>query len=65
MRLKGEEYEQRLMSFKQSTLVLMPEITVNTWEDSERIHEITTNSKLTEEQVVAALKRLKAEYEIQ
>ena len=62
MRLKGEEYEQRLMEFKQSTIVLMSEIAVDSWETSEAIHNITTNSELTEEQVVEQLKKLKKSY---
>lgn len=63
MRLSGKDYEQRLRQFSRSTLVLMSEIlNGDSKEAAIKMSDITTNSELTEEQVVAALKRLKWEY---
>ena len=62
MRLKGKEYEQRLSEFSKSTLVLISEIMPISIEISAKMSDITTNSELTEEEVVEQLKKLKEEY---
>ena len=63
MRLRGEEYTERLEAFSDSTLVLISEIMSFPKEVYEKGRNITTNSELNEEQVVEALKKLKAEHE--
>ena len=65
MRLKGKDYEQRLRQYSYSTIRLISE--TNNGDSREAafaMSNITTNSELTEEQVVAALKRLKHEFGI-
>ena len=62
MRLKGKEYEQRLSEFSKSTLVLISEIMSLPKVVYEKGRDITTNSELTEEEVVEQLKKLKEEY---
>ena len=65
MRLSGKAYEQRLAEFSRSTLALLMEISPISIETARATTEITANSELSEEQVVAALKRLKHEFGIQ
>lgn len=62
MRLKGQEYTERLEAFSHSTLVLISEIMSLPKVVYEKGRDITTNSELTEEQVVEQLKKLKEEY---
>ena len=64
MRLKGKELEERLSEYSKSTLDLIMQILPISHETSAAVREITSNSELTEEQVVAALKRLKHEFGI-
>ena len=63
MRLKGEAYSRRLEEFSRSTLVLMSEIMSSTEEAALAMSDITTNSELTEDQVVEQLKELLKEHE--
>ena len=63
MRLKGQDYEERLEVFSHSTLALISEIMALPKEIYEKGRDITTNSELNEEEVVEQLKALKAEYE--
>jgi hypothetical protein len=65
MRLSGEAYAQRLRKYSDSTIQLIMDMDYISKEAAYSASEITTNSELTEEQVVAALKRLKHEYGIQ
>ena len=65
MRLKGKEYEQRLQGYSYSTLVLMSEIMGMPREVYDKGRLITSDSELTEEQVVEKLKALKEEYQNQ
>ena len=62
MRLKGKEYESRLQGYSYSTLVLMSEIMKMPREVYAQGRLITSDSELTEEQVVAKLTALKEEY---
>ena len=62
MRLRGKAYEQKLMALSKSTLRLMQEVHHCGREAVEKMHEITSNSELTEEQVVEQLKDLKRQY---
>jgi hypothetical protein len=59
MRLKGEAYSRRLESYFDSTLQLMSDIKSLSKEKVLKAADITTNSELTEEQVVAELLKLK------
>ena len=63
MYLNAEEYEQRLEAYTNSTLRLIMDINSTSKEAASEALKITTNSELTEEQVVEQLKKLKAEYE--
>jgi len=63
MRLKGEAYSKRLEAFSTPTLQLLSDVRVISREAAYKASDITTNSELTEEQVVEQLKKLKAEYE--
>ena len=63
MRLKEKELDKRLEKYSHSTLVLISKIMLLSREALYKMLEITTNSELTEEQVVEQLKKLKAEYE--
>ena len=63
MRLKGQELDNRLEAFSHDTLVLISKMLLMPREMVYKSLEITTNSELTEEQVVEQLKKLKAEYE--
>ena len=60
MRLKGEEYSKRLAGYSDSTLQLMSDIKSLSKEKVLKAADITTNSELSEEQVVAELLKLKA-----
>ena len=59
MRLKGEAYSRRLESYADSTLQLISDIGTMSKEKVLKGHEITANSELTEEEVVAELLKLK------
>ena len=59
MRLKGEEYSKRLAGYSDSTLQLMSDIKSLGKEKVLKAADITTNSELSEEQVVAELLKLK------
>ena len=65
MRLSVKEYEQRLREYSYSTLVLMSEISKMPREVYDKGSMITTDSELTEEQVVEKLMALKKEYMIE
>ena len=62
MRLTVKEYEKRLAGYSHSTLVLMSEIMGMPREVYYKGQTITTDSDLTEEQVVEKLTALKEEY---
>ena len=62
MRLKGQEYTDRLEAFSHSTLVLISEIMSLPKEVYENGRDITTNSELSEEEVVRQLQELKKSY---
>jgi hypothetical protein len=51
MRLAGEEYGKRLMTFSKSTLLLMQELHCQGREEAKAMHDITTDSTLSEEDV--------------
>ena len=59
MRLKGEEYSKRLAEYSDSTLQLMSDIKSLSKEKVLKAADITTNSELTEEEVVRQLTALK------
>ena len=59
MMLEGEEYSRRLAEFSDSTMQLIIEIDSTSEAKARRCDEITANSELTEEQVVAELLKLK------
>ncbi len=63
MRLKGEEYSQRLESYSDSTISLIMALKVADKATVLRAADITTDSELSEEQVVQKLKKLKSTYE--
>ena len=63
MRLKGQEYSNRLENYAYSTLLMISELMSMPREVVYKTLDITTNSELDEEQVVEQLKKLKAEYE--
>ena len=58
MRLHGEEYSRRLEKFSNYTLVLMSTIQMKSREMNYKSHDITTDSDLTEEQVIEKLLEL-------
>ena len=58
MRLKGKDYEQRLREYSRSTIQLIMDINHTTKEAALKKLDITTDSELTEEQVVERLKKL-------
>ena len=62
MRLKGQEYSDRLEAFSHATLVLISEIMSLPKEVYEKGRDITTNSELSEEEVVRQLQELKNTY---
>ena len=62
MRLKGVDYDKRLAGYSHSTLGLMSKIMCLPEQMYDKGRDITTNSELTEEQVVAALKELLREH---
>ncbi len=59
MRLSEKEYNTRLANYSRYTLQLMSTFMAGR-EMLAKMHEITTNSDLTEEEVVAKLNELKA-----
>ena len=63
MRLKGQEYSNRLRGYSRSTLVLISKVMGMPEEVYDKGRDITTNSELTEEQVVERLKQLIKENE--
>lgn len=58
MRLKGEEYDKRLEGYSYDTLLLISECMNSPREVLYRSLDITTDSELTEEEVVTRLKEL-------
>ena len=58
MRLKGEEYDKRLERYSYDTLLLISECMNSPREVLYRSLDITTDSELTEEEVVTRLKEL-------
>ena len=62
MRLKGQEYSDRLEAYSHSTLLLISEIMSMTREVVYKALDITTNSELSEEEVVRQLQELKNTY---
>lgn len=62
MRLEGEKYSERLSSYSNFTIVLISGIGSLTRETAQKVHNITTNSELTEEQVIEKLMELRNAY---
>ena len=62
MRLKGEAYSERLEAFSTSTLRLLAEVQIMNRESAFKASTITTDSDLSEEEVVLKLKELKKYY---
>ena len=60
MRLKGEAYTESLESFSDITIMLMAEIIGTTRENSQKMSDVTTDSTLTEEQIIEKLTELKS-----
>ena len=58
MRLRGEEYSKRLEGYSTSTLKLMHQVSMLSAEEYQKGRDITTNSELSEEEVVEQLKAL-------
>ena len=58
MRLKGKEYRQRLAEYSKSTLQLISAGLTTNEETVEEMHEITTNSELSEAEVRSKLIQL-------
>ena len=62
MELKGKAYDRRIQGYSKSTLQLIMDINHISKEAATEKLKITSNSELTEEQVVEQLKKLKEEY---
>ena len=62
MRLKGQAYSDRLEEYSYSTLKLISEIMSLPEEIYRQGRDITTNSELSEEEVVRELQKLKKSY---
>ena len=62
MRLRGEAYSERLEAYSTSTLELMAELDMYGKEMTLKKTDITTDSELSEEQVVEKLLELKRSY---
>ena len=62
MILNGEEYSKRLQSFSDSTAKLISEMFTISKEAAEKALDITSNSELSEEEVVRQLQELKNTY---
>ena len=62
MRLDGEKYSERLSTFSNFTIVLISGIGSLSREAFQKIHTITTNSELTEDQVIEKLMELRTAY---
>ena len=60
MRLKGKDYEQRLKEYSKSTIQLIMDCNYASKEVALKMSDITTDSELTEEEVVKKLKELLA-----
>ena len=58
MRLRGEAYTQRLESYSTSTLRLIRDGLATDEETVTKMHEITTNSELSEAEVKSRLTQL-------
>ena len=64
MRLRGEEYRKRLREYSDDTIRLIADINNGgSREAALKMSDITTDSELTEEQVVERLQRLLEEAE--
>ena len=59
MRLKGEAYSERLEAFSTSTLQLLSEVQSISREAADKASDITTDSTLSEAEVVRQLTALK------
>ena len=63
MRLRGEEYRKRLREYSDDTIRLIADINNGgSREAALKMSDITTDSELTEEQVVERLQRLLEEH---
>lgn len=62
MRLRGEAYSERLEALSTPTLQLLSEVQSLSREAAYKASDITTNSELTEEEVVKQLQELKKSY---
>ena len=62
MRLKNEAYSKRLEEFSTLTLQLFSDVRIISREAAYKASDITTNSELSEEEVVRQLKELKKSY---
>ena len=58
MRLSGEAYSRRLREYSDSTMQLIIDMDAISLEISRKAGDITTNSELSEEEVVEKLKAL-------
>ena len=58
MRLKGEDLSKRLREYTDDTMYLISEAMSHSREMNRKCRDITTNSELTEEEVVKRLKVL-------
>ena len=58
MRLKGQAYSERLESYSHSTLELIAELVTMSREVVYEVCDITTDSELSEEEVVERLEAL-------
>ncbi len=63
MRLKGEEYQKRLRAYSKSTLELISWGLTTNEETVIKMHDITTDSELNEEEVRAKLIELLNSFE--
>ena len=60
MRLSGEEYSKRLRGFSRDTIRLISDLNASTKEKALKKIDITTDSTLTEEEIVQKLKEILA-----
>ena len=58
MRLSGQAYSNRLAKFSRSTLQLLVDVRTISREMADKASDITTDSELSEEEVVERLKAL-------
>ena len=61
MILNGEEYSKRLESFSHDTMLLMSKVFKRTKEGALKAMEMASDTEVTEEQLVAAMKQLLGE----